>query len=113
MKKVILVLIQFQLSVKLLHWSPPNNRYAEHKALGELYDYLEDKIDLLVEASTGSRKNDFDGITSIGAVKLENIEILFGSVLNQLRPVNESWFDNQIEEIKAEINKTRYLLELQ
>ncbi len=122
MNQIIEQLLYLQLESKILHWQTTS--YAQHMAYGGFYDALDDLIDRLVEAYQGkyATRLQFDK-----ALQLKNIDAIdiesaldkacmmlaedFTKSLDSTRANSE--LENIRDEIKAEIDKLRYLLTLQ
>lgn len=60
----------FQAQIKFIHWRTKNN--SEHIALGELFDYLVDKTDTIIEEMMG-----YEGRTITG-FKIDPIDSKMG-----------------------------------
>lgn len=86
-------------AVHLEHWKTKS--YAQHVALGELYDNLIDKIDTVVETYQGA----FD---LIDAVKIPNI-----SSKNMLDHLNDEaeWLESNIDELSGGIKALENVLQ--
>ena len=109
MEKTIILLIQLQNVVKLFHWS--SNSYSEHQALGELYDFLSEAIDELVESIQGKQGILKLNIPQVSKEGLSPI-IAITNVCENLSTVEtEDWIKNEIQEIQKILYKTKYKLE--
>jgi len=85
-------------------WHLGTKSYAQHVALGELYEYLHDAADKLAESSMG------DGLTmdepSIPTVLKE-----LDGICKELRSIpGEPWLQNIAQEIDGAIYKYQYKL---
>lgn len=122
MKKIVLKSLQIQAQMRILHWQ--TNSYAEHNAFGGFYDAADDIIDKMVEAIQGKYgRIMLSGIDSIqvsdyGNLKL-NIFLLdvenffFTEVYNcGIDKERDSEIENIIQELRAEVDKLKYLLTL-
>ena len=122
MKKIVLKSLQIQAQMRILHWQ--TNSYAEHNACGGFYDAADDIIDKMVEAIQGKYgRIMLSGIDSIqvsdyGNLKL-NIFLLdvenffFTEVYNcGIDKERDSEIENIIQELRAEVDKLKYLLTL-
>lgn len=116
MKQVIIQLIQLQLVAKLVHWNPTNKGELgsgqEHEVTGELYDYLSDKIDNLVETYQGE-----NGLLEIAIPSTKKMDLIptIKMVCNTLENCDKSndckpYMLNQIQEIEAELYKVKFKL---
>lgn len=111
-------LFQLRDQLHLRHLKPTNagstGSYAEHMALGELYDFLVDAIDTLVESYQGKY-----GLVEI-SVSSSNANIEPLSVLAELAITvdggryysvfSEGFIKNQLDTIAENIYKTIYKL---
>jgi hypothetical protein len=122
MKKIILKSLQLQAQMKILHWQTTS--YAEHKAFGKFYDAVEGSIDDLIEAVQGKYGRIFlGGIDSIPVSDYSNLklnvfimdmETFFGNeiFICGIDKSKDAEIDNIVQEIRAEIDKLKYLLTL-
>jgi hypothetical protein len=119
-EEITLKLVQIQLQFKFLHWQTFGD--AKHKAYGEIYDSMGDKIDRLVESMMGKYgRIQFDSEFSImfqdiSALSVQNFmdgitEFLVG-MTEQLDPKYDSDLLNIRDEILGDINQTKYRLTL-
>jgi len=119
-EEITLKLVQIQLQFKFLHWQTFGD--AKHKAYGEIYDSMGDKIDRLVESMMGQYgRIQFDSEFSImfqdiSALSVQNFmdgitEFLVG-MTEQLDPKYDSDLLNIRDEILGDINQTKYRLTL-
>ena len=110
-------LIYFETQLQLLHWQTQS--YAEHMALGSLYEFVHDFRDGVIEklmGYTGKRVRApkvipvVDGITSSSVVNdLEN----FAQNLVQWSGANKyADIENLAQSLSGEAVKTKYLLTL-
>jgi hypothetical protein len=110
-------LTYFQEQLHLLHWQTES--YAEHKALGKLYEYIQDFKDDAIEklmGYTGRRPKAFkiepcsDGV---GADAVVSSLLSFSSSLKSFAESN-GYHDisNLADALSGEAAKTRYLLTL-
>lgn len=122
MKKILLKSLQIQAQMRILHWQ--TNSYAEHNAFGGFYDAADEIFDKMIEAIQGKYgRIMLGGIDSIqvsdyGNLKL-NIFLLdvenfyFTEVYNcGIDKERDSEIENIIQELRAEIDKLKYLLTL-
>jgi len=100
----------------LLHWQ--TSSYAEHQALGALYDYVHDFKDGLVEkimGYTGKRPGPYkiDALTNCTASQCVSDLLAFASALKMYGEKN-SFHDvcNLADSLSGEAAKTKYLLTL-
>ena len=119
-EEITLKLVQIQLQFKFLHWQTFGD--AKHKAYGEIYDSMGDNIDRLVESMMGKYgRIQFDSEFSImfqdiSALSVQNFmdgitEFLVG-MTEQLDPKYDSDLLNIRDEMKAVLNRLKYLLSL-
>jgi hypothetical protein len=100
-------------------WHNQTKSYAEHKALDKFQDELAELYDGLVESVSGiygrpkgysvGTLQDYKSIDQLLAYYKE----LYMYVQTERKSIyQESWVQNQIDEIAAQIGKTLYLLTL-
>jgi hypothetical protein len=122
MNQIIEQLLYLQLESKILHWQTTS--YAQHIAYGGFYDALDDFIDRLVEVYQGKYGTRLQFDKALQLKNIDNIDIDnaldkacmmltddFEKSLDSTRANSE--LENIRDEIKAEIDKLRYLLTLQ
>ena len=109
-------LTYFHEQLHLLHWQ--TSSYAEHQALGGLYDYVNDFKDGLVEkimGYTGKRPGAYkiDALGGAQATAVVSELMAFASSLKDYGEAN-SYHDvcNLADALSGEAAKTRYLLTL-
>jgi DNA-binding ferritin-like protein len=109
-------LTYFHEQLHLLHWQ--STSYAEHKALGKLYEYVQDFKDGLVEkiiGYTGKRPAPYkiEPLTNCTASECVNNLLSFASALKMYGEKN-GYHDvcNLADSLSGEAAKTRYLLTL-
>jgi hypothetical protein len=109
-------LTYFHEQLHLLHWQ--TSSYAEHQALGALYDYVHDFKDGLVEkimGYTGKRPGPYkiDALTNCTASQCVSDLLAFASALKMYGEKN-SFHDvcNLADSLSGEAAKTKYLLTL-
>lgn len=93
--------------------------YSEHKTLNGFYESIEDLLDGLVESvagiygrPTGYESFDYEDWTSTDRT-IEYFRALYEYVQTERTSIyQESWIQNQIDEISALIAQTIYLLTL-
>jgi hypothetical protein len=122
MKKIILKSLQLQAQMKILHWQTTS--YAEHKTFMKFYNNVDDLIDNLIETVQGKYgRIMLGGIDSIPVSDYSNLKInmfimdmetffcteIFNCGIN---PSTDAEIDNILHEIRAEIDKLKYLLTL-
>lgn len=112
-------LLQIHNQIRILHWQ--TSSYSEHKALGKLYENLDELIDTFVEVRSGQygtskAKNNF-------TISMENIEKCnpkkcIEEGIDVLKKIYKSISEedtelkNILDEMISAMRKTRYLLEL-
>ena len=106
----------FHEQLHLLHWQ--TLKYAEHKALGKLYEYVQDFKDDVVEklmGYIGKRPSVFKIEPLSNATPMAVVESLctFASELKAYAEVNK-YYDvcNLADALSGEAAKTKYLLTL-
>jgi hypothetical protein len=109
-------LTYFHEQLHLLHWQ--STSYAEHKALGKLYEFVQDFKDELVEkimGYTGKRPNAYkiEPLTNCKPEQCVSDLMLFASALKMYGEKN-SFHDvcNLADSLSGEAAKVRYLLTL-
>lgn len=109
-------LTYFHEQLHLLHWQTKS--YAEHQALGSLYDYVHDFKDRVIEklmGYTGKRPGIFKIDPLINCTAISCVESLcnFASELKKYGDVN-NYHDigNLADSLSGEASKTKYLLTL-
>lgn len=112
--------LELQAQVKVLHWHTKS--YPEHKALGKLYETLDELIDSFVETHSGKYGNTVakDRFTlevmnyrdtSPDEVFDHATDFLTKELPAQIAPEDTDLL-NIRDEMLAAINRTRYLLRL-
>lgn len=111
-ENIIKQLVVFQLAVRFAHWS--SKSYAEHTALGELYDELSGHLDTLVETYQGKyRLLTFKALEykapsgDICAV----CKTMTSMIVEFQNGLNDTYLSNQLDEVVATIYKSLYKLE--
>ena len=117
---VIKTLLNYQIQIKLIHWS--TSSYSEHKATGKLYDSLNDLIDNFTEIYMGNygKKlvNEIDNLyfknpTNLNSIQLmDSFEKFLINELPDFLKEDHTSLLNIRDEILAEVQKTKYLLTL-
>lgn len=109
-------LTYFHEQLHLLHWQ--TSSYAQHQALGSLYDYVHDFKDGLVEkimGYTGKRPGLYkiDPLTNCAPIQCVSDLLSFASALKVYGEKN-SFHDvcNLADSLSGEAAKTKYLLTL-
>ncbi len=109
-------LTYFHEQLHLLHWQTTS--YAEHQALGGLYDYVHDFKDGVVEkimGYTGKRPGPYkiDALTNCTSIQCVTDLLAFASQLKMYGEKN-SFHDvcNLADSLSGEAAKTKYLLTL-
>jgi len=109
-------LTYFQEQLHLLHWQ--TSSYAEHKATGKLYEYLQDFRDDVIEKIMGytARKPMSLKIDPIGPAEVAMVVSELISFASSLKVYGESnsYHDiaNLADALSGEAAKTKYLLTL-
>lgn len=102
-----------------IFWHNQTEVYSEHKTLNGFYDEIVDLLDGLVESvagiygrPTGYEAHDFTDWTSTDETT-KYFKTLYDYVQTERKSIyQESWIQNQIDEIAALIAQTIYLLTL-
>jgi DNA-binding ferritin-like protein len=109
-------LTYFHEQLHLLHWQ--TSSYAEHKALGKLYEFVQDFKDGVVEkimGYTGKRPAAYK-IEALGGANATSVVSDLMSFASQLKMYGEknSFHDvcNLADSLSGEAAKTKYLLTL-
>lgn len=109
-------LITMELQLQLVHWQ--TSSYAEHKAVGGLYEYLQGFRDGVTEKLMGytNRKPSSLSVGAIGTMSAMSICMdicTFASSLKNYAETN-NYMDigNMADELSGEASKTKYLLTL-
>lgn len=118
--KVVSPLIQFQEQLRVFHWQ--SETYAQHKAFGKAYENIGDLVDQFVEVLMGKhgKLEAEDGkyqveLTNFKDGNVDNVLNEFISYLDTFESeLDEKDTDllNIRDEIKAEVNRLKYLLTL-
>jgi DNA-binding ferritin-like protein len=113
---IVSKIIYFKEQSQLLHWQTTS--YAQHKALGELYEYIEEFKDGLVEklmGYTGKRPSGckIETMDGISPQQLVDNILMFSSKLKMYAEQN-NYLDvsNLADELSGQAAKTKYLLTL-
>jgi len=116
LESVAAKLTYFHEQLHLLHWQTQS--YAEHQALGSLYDYVHDFKDGVVEklmGYTGKRPSAYK-IEPLGAENATAVVTNLMSFASELKMYGErnSFHDicNLADSLSGEAAKTKYLLTL-
>ena len=122
MKKIVLKSLQLQVQMRVLHWQ--TTYLGEHLAFGGFYDATDDIIDKLIEAIQGKYGRIFlGGIDAIQVSDYNNLKInvfmmdiesFFANEIYTcgIDKMADSEIENIIQEIRAEIDKLKYLMTL-
>ncbi len=113
---IVSKLTYFQEQIHLIHWQ--TSSYAEHKALGSLYEYIQDFRDDLVEKLMGytGKKPGIYKLIPLGIIDCKVIVSDLISFAQALKKFGEKnmYQDvcNLADSLSGEAAKTRYLLNL-
>lgn len=112
-KKLLSMLMCGQVCLRLIHWNTMS--YAEHKAIGKLYDQLADLTDTLAETYMGIYGR-------FGNIPCAHTDLpLAGDYVNGMAEEiqamrgqlpNDTQIQNIVDEIAAAVDTTNYLLTL-
>jgi hypothetical protein len=102
-----------------IFWHNQTESYSEHRTLNGFYDRILDLLDGLVESTAGIygrpkgyEAHDFVDWTSTDET-IKYFQNLYKYVETERTSLySETWFQNQIDEISAQIAQTIYLLTL-
>jgi hypothetical protein len=110
-------LLYFQEQIHLLHWK--TNSYAEHIALGSLYEYIEGFRDDVVEKLMGytGRKVGLFKVESLADMVnsnevVDNLITFSSSLMTWAKSNQYSDVDNLAQSLSGTAAKTKYLLTL-
>ena len=116
-------IIEFSLKVlnqvRVFHWMTTS--YAQHKALGDLYDALNKNIDTLVETYMGNmglkeRRPPIFQIQTVASSDLATLPPFLKQAYNKLKgfrnKIKIPEIQNVVDELSSNINQTVYLLKL-
>jgi hypothetical protein len=102
-----------------IFWHNQTTSYAEHKALNKFYDGIEDLLDGLVESVAGiyGRPVGYDVHDMEDWTSTEDTILYFKKVYEMVQTerktlYQESWIQNEIDEISKLVATTLYLLTL-
>ena len=117
----VLTLLQALAQIRIFHWSTTS--YAEHVALGELYDSLDEHIDAFVETASGRAKahieivrapivlEPYEQVISVSAFLVELQEFLVDE-LPKATEAGDTDLLNIRDEMLGAVNRTLYKLSL-
>ena len=110
----ILTLLHAVTNSHIIHWQCIDRSYAEHQALGEFYEKLQDLVDDLMEGIMGKYgigANLPVGYFPPAKTGREELDALSQYVQEARQQMpQDSEIQNQIDEIQSLINKTIFLL---
>jgi hypothetical protein len=121
-EEIILHFVHCQAQIRFNHWQTTGD--AIHRALGELYELLDDSIDDFVETMIGKPEYGRPNFGDTFSIEFDNPQTLviqeylaqFKDFLFQLTqaldPVKDSDLLNKRDEILGHVNHTLYLLTL-
>jgi len=121
-EEIILHFVHCQAQIRFNHWQTTGD--AIHRALGELYELLDDSIDDFVETMIGKPEYGRPEFGDTFSIEFDNPQTLviqeylaqFKDFLFQLTqaldPVKDSDLLNKRDEILGHVNHTLYLLAL-
>ena len=119
-EEIILKLVQIQNQFRFLHWQTFGD--AKHRAYGELYDSIGDRIDTFTEAMMGKYgRPDFESefVIAFQDIQSINIQNFIDGIVEFLVSMTESLdtkYDTDLlnirDEILGSINKLKYLITL-
>jgi hypothetical protein len=102
-----------------IFWHNQTTSYAEHKALNKFYDSIEDLLDGLVESYAGifGRPEGYTTHEPENYTDKAQLQAYFKKVYEFVQTSRkdlpqESWIQNQVDEIAALVATTSYLLTL-
>jgi DNA-binding ferritin-like protein len=113
--------LALQAQLKIMHWQTKS--YAEHKALGKLYDTLDGLMDTFVEVHAGKYGNtlskskfEFSALNYKDTAPMSVIDTAISYMSKDLPLIlkeGDSDLLNIRDEMVAALNQTKYLLRLQ
>lgn len=110
-------LLGLQNQLRMLHWG--TNSYAEHKALGKLYETLDPLIDQFMEMWMGINGKTLNTVKLVlEPYNTRSSEILLEQAIQFFKTQmdseisNNSDLSNIRDEMLAAVNQTKYLLTL-
>ena len=102
-----------------IFWHNQTESYAEHRTLNGFYDKILDLLDGLVESTSGiyGRPKGYEAHDFVDWTSTDDTIKYFQSLYKYVETeraslYSETWFQNQIDEISAQIATTIYLLTL-
>jgi hypothetical protein len=102
-----------------IFWHNQTEVYSEHKTLNNWYDIILDQLDSLVESVAGiyGRPQDYTQIDPVNWTSTEDTITYFKNLYNYVQTerkslYQESWIQNQIDNIAEDIAQALYLLTL-
>ena len=117
----ITTFLALQAQLKIMHWQTKS--YAEHKALGKLYETLDGLMDTFVEVHSGKYGNtlaktkfEFSALNYKDVNPMAIIDNAIGYMSKELPLIikeGDSDLLNIRDEMLAALNQTKYLLRLQ
>lgn len=112
-KKMLAMLMCGQVCLRLIHWNTTS--YAEHKAIGKLYDQLADLTDTLAETYMGIYGR-FGNIPCAHDELPDAVAYVrdMGDGIQAMRAElpNDTQLQNIVDEIASAVDTTNYLLTL-
>ena len=116
LESVAAKLTYFQIQIQLIHWQTKS--YAEHQALGSLYDFVGDMKDDIVEKIMGYANRRVK-VFKLEAFSPENPQAVVNSLITYAYKLIE-WaeanqycdIENLAQSLSGEAAKTKYLLTL-
>jgi len=112
-KGLLSMLMSGQVCLRLIHWN--TNSYAEHKAIGKLYDQLADLTDSLAEAYMGIYGR--FGNMPCQHTELPDAVTYVAEMADYIQAMraelpNDTQLQNIVDEIASAVDSTNYLLTL-
>jgi hypothetical protein len=102
-----------------IFWHNQTTAYAEHKALNNFYDEILERLDALVESVAGiyGRPADYTAHEFVNYESKEQLQAYFKQLYDYVQTerdniYQESWVQNQIDNIAELVATTCYLLTL-
>lgn len=112
-KKMLAMLMCGQVCLRLIHWNTTS--YAQHKAIGKLYDQLADLTDTLAETYMGIYGR-FGNIPCEHGELPDAVQYVaeMADLIQAMRieVPNDTQLQNIVDEIAAAVDTTNYLLTL-
>lgn len=115
--EILLNLLQLQSQLRILHWQTES--FAEHMAFGNTYESINDLVDKLIEVYSGKyERPKIGGVKTItlgdyDSLKVEEfLKVVDDNLVESFSAEQDSELANIRDDIRAEVQKLKYLLTL-